>query len=864
MPETLETLARRSASVLVPLVALVGLTVGAGCRMDPTDNPPGSNPDMAAPADMALPPVSAVIECPGQPLPEPPAGSRCVFTASPTASKRLLLRGTVLMPDRVLHGGSVVVDEMGKIACADCDCASAAMDAAQIVCRDGVISPGLINTHDHITYTKAAPGTHPTNRYDHRHEWRLGVNGDPTRPKIPVPGGNNAQAVQWGELRQLMAGTTSLVGSGQAPGVLRNIDTSSQEGLGQTAVDFDTFPLGDSGGERLTAGCGYPNIHKSDSIAKDDSYEPHISEGVNLEARNEFLCIGQTANGGQNLLVDKTAIIHGIALTAGDACLLAQRGSALIWSPRSNVSLYGHTAQVPMVDRAGGLIALGTDWTASGSMNLLRELKCADQLNQHQYGGYFSAEMLWRMVTLSAAKVTATDDVIGLIQNGYVGDLTIFLGSETRRDHAAVVQASVEDVLLVLRGGLPMYGDAALMEGLGAGIAAKCESLDVCSVEKRLCVERETGKTKDALETGAGKPIYQMFTCGAPADEPSCVPLRAGQFDGQSTADDPDGDGLRGVADNCPSVFNPIRPMDSGVQADTDGDGVGDACDVCPLDKNTTLCPMTRGADCDADGIPDTMDNCLGVSNADQKDLDMDGQGDACDVCPLYANPMAGPCQFSVKELRDPGRGLRPPVGTKVKVDKLLIVGLRSKTSFGFHARDLDAPQDYAGIQVFMGGMAPPKASDGTVLQVGQVVSVVGTFAVYQNQDEIDRPTSIVITGTAPVDPLDLQTRDLVGGMAGQAERLENLLVRVQGVNMRRLVAMTGDDDFFVTDDAAETCQAAAPTCTRIGDFLFDGGKTDGLPAFTAGGTLSSVVGIVNGFANQYSIEPRQASDLTP
>ena len=42
--------------------------------------------------------------------------------------------------------------------------------------------------------------------------------------------------------------------------------------------------------------------------------------------------------------------------------------------------------------------------------------------------------------------------------------------------------------------------------------------------------------------------------------------------------------------DNCPHVFNPIRPMDNGKQADADGDGVGDACDVCPLDADTSIC----------------------------------------------------------------------------------------------------------------------------------------------------------------------------------------------------------------------------------------------------------------------------------
>ena len=48
---------------------------------------------------------------------------------------------------------------------------------------------------------------------------------------------------------------------------------------------------------------------------------------------------------------------------------------------------------------------------------------------------------------------------------------------------------------------------------------------------------------------------------------------------------DPAGKRMGGVldaSDNCPTVFNPIRPLDSGAQADLDGDTVGDACDPTP------------------------------------------------------------------------------------------------------------------------------------------------------------------------------------------------------------------------------------------------------------------------------------------
>jgi hypothetical protein len=43
-------------------------------------------------------------------------------------------------------------------------------------------------------------------------------------------------------------------------------------------------------------------------------------------------------------------------------------------------------------------------------------------------------------------------------------------------------------------------------------------------------------------------------------------------------------------------------------------------------------------ADQDGDGIPDAVDNCIAVVNADQADLDEDSLGDDCDNCPLLAN----------------------------------------------------------------------------------------------------------------------------------------------------------------------------------------------------------------------------------
>lgn len=487
----------------------------------------------------------------------------------------VVLAGRLLLPGGPVTG-ELLVDETGVIACAAESCASAPgyEKATHLAIENAVISPGLINGHDHTNSNTVGPQDHGLLRYQHRHDWRTGAEGATPLPLIKST--SDQAVIAAAELRLLLGGATSVVSTGGVRGLLRNLGSDDQaalEGLHGMADFFDTFPLGDGAGEMLTSGCAYPKVVTPQKAFARGAYTPHIAEGINRAAQNEPGCL-------QEVITARTTVAHGVGVNALDVDAIGRAGAKLSWSPRSNLSLYGDTAPITLYRNAGVPIALGTDWLPSGSMNLLRELACADAFNKAHLHSAISDAELWQMVTGNGAAAAGFDDQLGALQAGKVADVTVFDGA-VRTDHRAVIEAGVEDVRLVLRGGRPLYGDADLVRALrGDG----CAALDVCGRARELCNDAPAS-LEGAL--AAASSSYPLFFCrgAAPVGEPSCSPYRDTYPDG-ITATDRDGDGVPDSTDDCPDVFNPVRNMDGGAQADVDGDGFGDVCDARPLDPS--------------------------------------------------------------------------------------------------------------------------------------------------------------------------------------------------------------------------------------------------------------------------------------
>ncbi|MGB1264739.1 MAG: amidohydrolase family protein [Nereida ignava] len=381
------------------------------------------------------------------------------------ADRKLILNGKVAMMNAnatVLNDGYIFIQGNRIVAVAPrLMPRPAGFDTIPVTRTGGTIFPGLMEMHNHLPYN-ILPMWEVSKKYDHRGQWRSARG---KRQNISTPmsvlgakKGLGPAIARYAEAKCLMGGVTTTQGITlfSAPGIKKHFRgvTRNVEAPLEAVLPKASTKVPDVAANKLDS------FH--DALKRNSCFFLHLSEGIGPFARRHFLVLEKPD--GTWALENSLTGIHATGLTPPDFAELATAGASIAWSPLSNLLLYGGTTNVTAAKAAGVNIALGSDWSPSGSKNLLAELKIAKSVSADA-GNLFTDHELVEMATINAAKALKWDAHIGSLEGGKLADL--FVVSGRRGDpYQRLLAAKETQISLVMVDGVARIGRPALFAKL--------------------------------------------------------------------------------------------------------------------------------------------------------------------------------------------------------------------------------------------------------------------------------------------------------------------------------------------------------------------------------------------------------------
>lgn len=386
-----------------------------------------------------------------------------LLLAVPADAAKYALRGTVVTPQTVIANGIVVIDGNTIV-----DVTTTAPSGMNVIDTGGTIFPGLIDLHNHVTWN-AFPRWRSKKAVTARYDWLA----DPdylavlNNPHGEVQKTNACDLERYGEVKALVNGATTITGSLQSActlGMIRNLDYDN--GFARKAPAANrVFPF-------------EINAKDQDTVRKalDDGNVVivHLAEGVSESSRRELSMLTK-----HEFLKKGLIAIHGVALNAADFKALHDGGAGLVWSPRSNLELYGTTVDLKAALAAQLTLAISPDWSPSGSAGMIPEMAYAWRWLE-DVDTPLTAKDIVEMATINPA--TLIGDKTGRVEKSYAADLLVVAPNGQSDAYQTLLETQPAGVRLVVVGGKPLYGDAALLTRVNP--SAKTEPLTVCGAAK--------------------------------------------------------------------------------------------------------------------------------------------------------------------------------------------------------------------------------------------------------------------------------------------------------------------------------------------------------------------------------------------
>ncbi len=319
-----------------------------------------------------------------------------------------------------------------------------------VIYTDGIISSGLINSHDHLIgnyWPKVGNGP-----YENWLPWDNDLKSSPVyqeRQQI-----ENRDLYLLAGYRNLLSGVTTV--SDHIPHFVAEpfydiIPTKAIRNY-TLAHSISSF--------YLAWGDGIKEEYQK-ALEQDVPFITHISEGFDDETVANLVTLEKLGALGAH-----SVLIHGIAFSESDMDLIKKRGASVVWCCDSNIFMFNDTTNIKMLLDKGINVCIGTDSPMSGGLNLLYEMKFDMKYYRKKYGEELSDDTIYRMVTENPAKAFRLYDN-GSIKEGNLADL-IVVRDRGGSYQNSVVNAELKDIMLVVINGMPVYGNseyASLFKG---------------------------------------------------------------------------------------------------------------------------------------------------------------------------------------------------------------------------------------------------------------------------------------------------------------------------------------------------------------------------------------------------------------
>lgn len=324
------------------------------------------------------------------------------------------------------------------------------------------ILPGLIDLHNHIGYNTLPLWAEPTRTtpYAHHDSWpnAPSYQASITWPSKALAATEPEALLAYVQLRALVGGTTAMQGWPTANRkhvqVLRNIDDETAGGTSRDLIYTSTLTL-----KPLEL------AKRAQAQRNGAGFIYHCGEGaVGSLVKREFL---DSANAG---CLTRTFIgIHCNSLAEDDWTRWSEaEAGAVVWSPFSNLWLYGSTTNIAAARRRGVAICIGSDWGPSGTKNILGEIKVAKLVSERDGLGLSDRDLVAMMTSNPGDVLTRCwKKAVGRLIKGAFADVAVIRAAGDKPVWTQVVEATEAEITLVVVDGLARYGNPSLMQKAG-------------------------------------------------------------------------------------------------------------------------------------------------------------------------------------------------------------------------------------------------------------------------------------------------------------------------------------------------------------------------------------------------------------